>query len=1029
MKKGKYKEESFGTKKILFSFSSLLICGLVLFSGAVLLDSKTAQADSKKFDSEKIIVKFKSNLSQEDEKMFLEKNDFVSMKKIIGNNSKNELINEKIKARGIDRIFSVEIKKGVDIEKTVEKLKNDSYIEYAEPNYILSNFETIPNDEYFSELWGMNNTGQTGGIVDADIDAVEAWDATTGSNDVVVAIIDTGIDYNNPDLAQNIWINPNEIAGDNIDNDGNGFIDDVHGWDFYNNDNDPMDDDSHGTHCAGIIGAVGNDEAGVVGVNWNVKMMPVKFLSAEGYGSSEGAIQSIIYAATMGVDIMSNSWGGGYYSSAEEDVISFVNDLGILFVASAGNYGTDNDMIGNYPSNYNVPNIIAVAATDNNDQKASFSNYGLTTVDLGAPGVSIYSTILNNEYAYYDGTSMAAPHVSGVAGLIKARFPNADSLEMKTRILNGVDVVSSLVGKTVTGGRLNAFAALDDDDISPAKIEDLAVMANDFLSITLSWTAPGDDGNTGTAKVYDLRYSALPITEENWDAAIQISNEPVPSETGTVETVTINGLEYNRFYYFAIKSYDNVGNLSDLSNVLYGSVKLDYEAPAQVQDLSMVSNEYDSITLSWTAPGDDGNLGTAVSYDLRYSTSTITQENWDIAIQTVKEPVPGESGTTESFKVSDLELNTIYYFAIKTTDKVDNVSALSNVFGTSTKESVIVFGDDMENGLNGWVATGTDGVCNDALWHQSQRRSNSPVTSWYYGMDDLGYYDVGAACTGYLISPDIDLTDMQNPVLDFQSYQYVNIIDVYYGEVLRIDISTDGGSTWGSLLTPTRTMNSTSWNRVKIDLANYSGSVVKFRFYFYSNAGVATSYEGWYIDDFRVYGENSYGNISPVAEAGVYQVGIVRLNMEFNGSASYDLDGSIVSYNWDFGDGTYGTGEITYHTYADAGTYYAKLTTIDNNGATAFDSVARVIEYKEDVEISKTQYSKAKKILSVIADSSVYHGYVTLTLVGFGEMTYNSETGQYYIDVYSEVNPESVTVISSLGGWDTEAVASNRYPR
>ncbi|HDZ44671.1 MAG TPA: LEPR-XLL domain-containing protein [Phycisphaerae bacterium] len=341
---------------------------------------------------------------------------------------------------------------------------------YIEPNFVHTMGDviesTMPNDGGFSSLWGLNNTGQTGGLADADIDAPEAWDLTTGSADVVIAIVDTGIDYTHPDLAANMWVNPGEIAGDGIDNDGNGYIDDIYGYDFINGDSDPYDDHSHGTHVAGTIGAVGNDAAGVAGVNWTTKLMAMKFLSAGGYGSTAGAIQAINYVTMMrrdfGINVIAtnNSWGGGGYSSALADAISSADQAGVLFIAAAGNSGSNNDVGSHYPSNYAYDNVIAVAATDHNDNLAYFSSYGATTVDLGAPGVSIYSTVPGNSYSWYSGTSMATPHVAGVAGLLAAMNPQATAAEIKAAILDGADPISSLTGRTVTGARLNAYASL-----------------------------------------------------------------------------------------------------------------------------------------------------------------------------------------------------------------------------------------------------------------------------------------------------------------------------------------------------------------------------------------------------------------------------------------------------------------------------------------------------------------------------------------------------------------------------------------
>ena|GEM_PF-1812885 len=356
--------------------------------------------------------------------------------------------------------------KGMSTKELLEIYRKDPDVEYAEPNYIL-NIDANPNDPDYPLLWGLNNIGQTGGVADADIDAPEAWDYLSGYwPDVVVAVIDTGVDYNHPDLADNMWTNAGEIPGDGIDNDYNGYIDDYRGWDFYNNDNDPFDDHYHGTHCAGTIAAVGYNGIGVIGVNYKAKIMPLKFLSASGSGYTSDAVEAILYAAANGAKVMSNSWGGGGYSTALQDAITtaYADGNGALFVASAGNSYSDNDLTAHYPSSYDVPNVVAVAATNHNDYKAWFSCYGFNSVDLGAPGDEIYSTKPNNEYQYLSGTSMATPHVSGVAALVMATYPYLTVDEVKNLILNSTDPIPSLTDITVTGGRANARNALNIND-------------------------------------------------------------------------------------------------------------------------------------------------------------------------------------------------------------------------------------------------------------------------------------------------------------------------------------------------------------------------------------------------------------------------------------------------------------------------------------------------------------------------------------------------------------------------------------
>lgn len=394
----------------------------------------------------------------------------------------------------------------------------------VEPDFVLAP-TLVSNDPSFSQLWGLSNTGQSGGVAGADIDALEAWRVTTGSRSVVIAVIDSGVDMNHPDLAANIWRNPGEIPGNGVDDDGNGFVDDVNGWDFVSWDNTPQDGNGHGTHVAGTIGAVGNNGRGVVGVNWEVSILPLRFLDDSGSGSTSAAIAAINYATalrTAGVNIVAsnNSWGGGGFSSALNTAIARHNDAGIMFIAAAGNEATNNDSIPSYPANYDLPNVISVAALDRSDRLASFSNFGRTSVDLGAPGVSIYSTTPGNGYSTYSGTSMAAPHVAGVVGLLAAANPQATVAEMRAAILDTVVPVAALgSGRTVTGGRLNAAAALEriapvngprvlsvtpSGAVSPPVTEIQAVFDEEILGASLvaanfQLVAAGGDATFGTS--------------------------------------------------------------------------------------------------------------------------------------------------------------------------------------------------------------------------------------------------------------------------------------------------------------------------------------------------------------------------------------------------------------------------------------------------------------------------------------------------------------------------------------------------
>ena len=357
---------------------------------------------------------------------------------------------------------------GVSVAEAIERYRKDPDVLYAEPNYIVRATVT-PDDTRFGDLWGFYNSGQMGGTPGADIHAPSAWDITTGSSSVVVAVIDTGIDYNHPDLSANMFRNAADCIPNGIDDDGNGRVDDCYGIDTANNDSDPRDDNLHGSHVAGTIGAAGNNATGVVGINWNVGLMACKFLDSGGFGSTAGAIACLEYVKTMkerGVEIVAtnNSWGGGGFSQALYDAIQRHQEAGILFVAAAGNgnafgVGVNNDQTPFYPCNYALPNIICVAATTRTDERAPFSNYGRRSVHIGAPGTEILSTTLNGTYSTLNGTSMATPHVTGTAALLKAADPSRDWRAIKNLILAGGDNVASMAN-TISQKRLNAFGAM-----------------------------------------------------------------------------------------------------------------------------------------------------------------------------------------------------------------------------------------------------------------------------------------------------------------------------------------------------------------------------------------------------------------------------------------------------------------------------------------------------------------------------------------------------------------------------------------
>ncbi len=472
----------------------------------------------------------------------------------------------------------------VDISpELIQVLESDPRIRYAEPNYLLHIAKT-PDDPDFDKLWGLHNVGQTGGTNGVDVRATAAWDVATGSREIIVAVIDTGIDFNHEDLAANMWVNPKECPGgygkctaDGEDDDNNGYVDDFYGANTINDSGDIMDDFGHGTHVAGTIGAVGNNGTGVVGINWQVRILGCKFLSASGSGSTANAIKCFNYITELkekqgqNIVLTNNSWGGGLASDALRDAMDGANAP--LHLCAAGNANSSRLA---YPAGYDLDNIIAVAATDHDDLYASFSNWGADWVDFAAPGVDIYSTVPTGScpmcdssgYRNASGTSMATPHVAGAAALLWSAHGDLSNEQVKGRFMSGVDALADASKSTLTNGRLNLLNALEEDETPPAPVTDLAVAGVLMTQVDLRWTATGDDGLQGTANAYDIRYAATPISEATWEDATPVDGEPKPAPAGTLERMTVTDLQPATTYYFAMKVMDNVGNASELSNIV-----------------------------------------------------------------------------------------------------------------------------------------------------------------------------------------------------------------------------------------------------------------------------------------------------------------------------------------------------------------------------------------------------------------------------------------------------------------------------
>jgi subtilisin family serine protease len=465
---------------------------------------------------------------------------------------------EKTTVPALDRIYKLQFSLAQDesIQEVLAAYNKDPSIEYAELNYTVSICKT-PDDPLFPLQWSLNNTGQDypasgkynfpPGTPDSDINAPQAWDIHTGSSEVIIAVVDTGVDYNHRDLQDNIWINSGEIPDNDVDDDGNEYIDDTYGYDFLNNDNDPNDDHGHGTHCSGIIAAGGNNGLDITGVCWNAKIMALKFLDENAEGFFSDAVTAIYYAAENGADVISNSWGGPFPSEMMEEVIEYAHSQGVILVAAAGN---KNHALPHYPAFYE--NMIAVAATDSDDKRAPFSNYG-DWVDIAAPGVDVLSlragqtsmgTIYDDYTTVASGTSMACPHAAAIIALIISNHPDASTHVITARLFKTTDDISTqnpgFEGMLGTG-RVNAYKAVRDGFEGIVTLDSDVYSCDDIVSIEVldfDLIEQGTQLITVTTDACDLEMATLvEDTNKPWlfTGTIRTSSDAVISEDGTLQ--------------------------------------------------------------------------------------------------------------------------------------------------------------------------------------------------------------------------------------------------------------------------------------------------------------------------------------------------------------------------------------------------------------------------------------------------------------------------------------------------------------
>ena len=813
---------------------------LYAFALALALAAGPVQAAGNKLEvvrhervAGELLVKFRADVNEQGAQAILREHTGG------GHEAKRFKAPRKVSHAAIGRWWHVKLPPGQSEKTVLPRLARHPKVEAAEPNYIVKAVAT-PDDPRYPEQWSLNNIGQTGGTPGADIDAPEAWDRVTGSSGIVVAVIDTGVDYTHPDLAANIWTNPGEIPGNGIDDDGNGYVDDVHGYDFYFNDPDPADDFGHGTHVAGTIAAAGNNGVGVAGICWAAQIMPVKFLGPGGSGYTSDAIRAVLYATDMGARVLNNSWGGGGYSEALRDAVVAAYEANVLFVAAAGNSSSNADVVPLYPAAYDVPNVISVAATDHYDGLAYFSNYGPNSVHLGAPGVNILSTVSAtgdpccsdaSGYKLLSGTSMATPHVAGSAALLLAQDASRSAIGLKSLLLDTVSPVPSLAGVTVTGGRLNVNNAAS---CSPTQLKVSIIQPRkDFVAYL---------------------NEPFPVA-----AAVNTCGTPVPgaqigASASTGETLTL---------------YDDGAHGDGAANdgvyggtwrpVAGGAATLTVTAthPALGADTRSIDGRAMERVRYGVAPAQYAwnDIADGTRYFLYDNGQVLVPIGFDFAF------------FGQTYSNVTIDANGLLGFGNAFAGGGYNNYAIPNRL--SPNNFIGAFFDNLD--------TGTGAVYGKIEGAAPNRKF---TVSW------VDVKHVWFASGG--ITFQIVLREGSEDIL-------VQYQDVVFGP--EVAYLNNGA-------------------HAVVGVENFDGTYGTQYSYFQPSLQDQTA-----LQFVRV----PTGNLPPIAKpGGAYQT-FVNQPLTFDGSASYDPDGSALTYRWDFGDGTTGTGVGPTHTYTAKGTYTVTL--------------------------------------------------------------------------------------------------------
>ena len=890
--------------------------------------------------------------------------------------------------------YVLKLNPGTDRQRAEKELASDASVLAVQPNYALY-LDAAPNDPDFDKLWGLHNTGQPSlsiqlpGRIDADIDAPEAWELPAAGTTVLVAVTDTGVDYTHPDLAANIWNNPGEIAGDNQDNDDNGYIDDVYGYDFADADANPMDSGSHGTHVAGTIAAVYNNGVGVSGVAREARLMVLKTFGDDGVAWSSDSVTAINYAIQNGAKVINASWGSYSYNPALEDAIRDASDAGVVFVASAGNDNNNNDIRKHYPDGYDLPNVIGVVASDRFDARAGFSNYGVATNHLGAPGSEIYSTTPANTYEYKNGTSMAAPHVSGAVAVILANNPSLTPAGVRALLMGKADSQSAMATTTQSGGRLNLNNALTCNDTDAPYVQ-VQTPANNFVVYQAEPTAI----RIAVSRCgHAIAGATAQVTFGNGDAPLTLLDDGAHADDAAGDGV-----------YGAVWQPGALGTLASTFTVTPPASSAQvFARSGEVKQ--RIRYRHESIPFSWidASPGqahalaDNGSVTLPIGFDFEFygiARSSITiSANGFLSFDAAGVPGP------ENTAIPNPALpNTLIAPFWDDFNLAAGGAVYSLLQGVAPNRRFTV----------SWVGVSRTDAPSAASFQATLHEGSSDI-EFHYQDTDLGHTnynkgrqasvgvedDDGLDGTPYAVNQaivesgsarrfypvpggreityrvNVELTALRGTAGSL-TMDFIDGDGANNNQVKVLEYASDGSMTLSPLLTgdasgsftpgPGRIGDGQFFN--EISQATVYGSTLSFLLKVSTEGSFASTPDAYSLFLLDVNGMpyatddpsganalaaidvtdtqpapltfgSQYASVTiqvvgaPVANVGGPYTGFKNEPISFDGSASYDPEDMPINYAWDFGDGNTGTGAQPSHAYSAAGTYDVTLVVDD----------------------------------------------------------------------------------------------------